>query len=339
MCAKSGKPIAADLTQLTYTWQVIPVTSALIEVGIPNLIPLDGSGVDVLQLAQKTHVDAELLYKYMRYVSSLGVFRELPDRHFAHTESSKELFPGHLTFYTLLFFGSARGGMLPAAEFGTQLRDPSKPALEHAHKMSMWQMFAQSPQLEKHFADYMNVFANLMLPGILQTIRLPETGTVADIGGGNGHVLLEFLKANPNLTGVLYELPTVAKMVDEGLKNPNPPSDSLYSKFSVDVKKRVNVVAGDYTDSSQLNQIADADVFFLKWIFHDNDDFICRKLLAHLFQIMKLTSKIIICDVVFKPTPNEWKFPITMDLVMAVSFNSKERTQEEWTQLLSTGEG
>ena len=56
-----------------------------------------------------------------------------------------------------------------------------------------------------------------------------------------------------------------------------------------------------------------------------------------MYQVMKPTAKIIICDDVLKPTPNEWKGGITGDLLMSVSVNGKEMTLEEWTQLLGNG--
>ena len=92
-------------------------------------------------------------------------------------------------------------------------------------------------------------------------------------------------------------------------------------------------------DNSQLKQIANADVFFFKWIFHDNSDAVCSRILAGLYQIMKPTAKIIICEFVLKNKSNEWEKALTWDLLMGVTFDAKERTKNEWTQLLSNGEG
>lgn len=288
---------------------------------MPSLIPADGSSVDVVKLAHEANVDADLLYRYMRFVSTVGVFKELPNRHFAHTESSKELFPGHILFYRMLFWAS-KPELRASAELATQMRDLSKSALEHAHNTPLWQMFAQNPQLEKHFADYMAISTNKIMPELLQKIKLPESGIIVDMGGGYGHTLLEFLKAKPNLRGIVFELPTVAKRVEEGLKNPSPPGDTIYSKYPMDIKNRASVVPGSYTDGNQLMQIANADVFFFKWIFHDNSDTVCRMILKGLYQIMKPTAMIIICDNVLKPTLNEWKFPILLDLTMAQILNA-----------------
>jgi hypothetical protein len=39
--------------------------------------------------------------------------------------------------------------------------------------------------------------------------KFPNGAKVCDLGGGNGHVLLELLKTHPDIQGVLQDLPTV----------------------------------------------------------------------------------------------------------------------------------
>ena len=110
---------------------------------------------------------------------------------------------------------------------------------------------------------------------------------------------------------------------DEALKNPSPSSDSIYSKYSVDVKKRVSIVASCYTDCTQLKQLANADVFFFKLVFHNNNVAICSNSHAGLYQVMKPTAKIIICG-----TPNESKFTTTLNLNLPLQFNEKEKQRK-----------
>lgn len=165
------------MAQLASTWKEVSIASALVELKVPKLIPVDGSGVHVAKLAKQAKVDTDLLYRYMRFLSALGVFKELPDKQFAHTESSKLLLPGNLTFYMLLFFESARSGKLvAAAEFATRLEDPSNSAVEHVLNLPFWQRIAKFPELEKHFADYMTFVSNRTMPELLQNIKLPKPG-------------------------------------------------------------------------------------------------------------------------------------------------------------------
>jgi hypothetical protein len=117
-----------------------------------------------------------------------------------------------------------------------------------------------------------------------------------------------------------------------------------------------------------------ADVFFLKRIFHDWPDKYCSKILGNLVSALNPGGKIIFADSVMPP-PNvlpklverriryvscptthprladlsssyflfmTWKrdnksltFSSSMDMIMLGLFNSKERTVEEWQQLLS----
>ena len=95
------------------------------------------------------------------------------------------------------------------------------------------------------------------MQGIIHSIRLPETGIVADVGAGQGTILFELLKTNPNLTGIIFELPAVADLVEEGMKNTDPLSDSVYAKYSANVKQRVSIVEGNYMDVTHLRQTVD----------------------------------------------------------------------------------
>ena len=115
--------------------------------------------------------------------------------------------------------------------------------------MPFWQHIAQTPELEKHFADFLTVICDQVMLDILKNalVQLPDTGIVGYVGGGRGNVLFEFLKAKPELTGIIYEMLPLAMQFDEGLQNPSPLSDSIYSKF-LSTKKRVSIVAGSYTD-------------------------------------------------------------------------------------------
>ena len=77
-----------------------------------------------------------------------------------------------------------------SAEYATHLMDPSKPAIKHAFKMPIWQYIAQAPQLGKQFSHDMNILSNISMQGIIHSIRLPETGILADVGAGQGTILL-----------------------------------------------------------------------------------------------------------------------------------------------------
>ena len=89
-----------------------------------------------------------------------------------------------------------------------------------------------------------------------------------------------------------------------------------------------------------MKQIAYADVFYFKWIFHDYSDADCKKILAGLHQVMKRNAMIVvICDTLYPQTRNQWEYYTTLDLLMAVLLNGKERTEAEWKQLFCSGEG
>ena len=132
----------------------------------------------------------------MRFVSSLGIFEERDGRKFAHNNESKSLLPDSksFTFYkcilvlpahTLLFSRKHAA----CSQYIAQLREPSKPAFERALGCSFFEDLAKSPEhlLEKLYADFLTVNSEKVRPDILEAIKLPDEGIVADVGAGHGH--------------------------------------------------------------------------------------------------------------------------------------------------------
>ena len=264
-----GKAIASDLKQLILKWNAVPICSALIELDIPKLIPADGSCFDIKQLAQAAAVDAGMLYRFMRFVSSLGIFEERENRQFTNNDEFKTLLPDSqsFTFYYLRLHCSSREGVLPAAHYVEQLREPPWPAFERALNCSFFEYLDKSPVLEKLYADFLTVNSEQVRPDIFQAIKLPDKGIVVDVGGGQGHDLLAFLEVYPDLRGVVFERPTMAQLAENGLRDPKD------SKYPAAVKQRMSTVNDSYLNSDDLKQIADADVFYWqrwRWLQEDS---------------------------------------------------------------------
>jgi len=86
--------------------------------------------------------------------------------------------------------------------------------------------------------------------GILTAYNFSDFSTIADIGGGNGHLLREVLAATPNLQGVLFDLPHVIEQA---------------SALSSD---RLKFQAGNFFEDTL--PVCDADL--MKLILHDWSD-------------------------------------------------------------------
>jgi hypothetical protein len=61
------------------------------------------------------------------------------------------------------------------------------------------------------FNEAMTGKAHGQIAGILASYDFSSFGTIADIGGGRGHLLEAILAAYPNATGVLFDQPHVVE--------------------------------------------------------------------------------------------------------------------------------
>lgn len=140
---------------------------------------------------------------------------------------------------------------------------------------------------------------------------------VADVGGGSGTAIAEILAANTHLHGVLFDLPTVVVEARETLEG-------------AEVADRCEIVGGDFFADS----LPPAEVFVLAQILHDWDDGRAAAILRNCRRSIPDGGRVLIVDGVVPPG-SEPGFLRHMDLHMLVLVGGKERTEQEWRELLA----
>jgi C-methyltransferase len=91
---------------------------------------------------------------------------------------------------------------------------------------------------------------------LAKTLDLAGVGTLADIGGGHGHLLRTILEANPSLRGVLFDLPAVVAGADSQLREGR-------------LADRCQVLSGDCRRAVPVQ----ADLYLLKNILEWKDEY------------------------------------------------------------------
>lgn len=99
---------------------------------------------------------------------------------------------------------------------------------------------------------------------------------MVDVGGGSGHVTMELAKAFPNLSIVVQDM---EKMVEEATANIPP-----------ELKDRFEFMVQDLF----APQTVQADVYFIRWVFHNWSDKYCVLILKALIPALRPGAKIII---------------------------------------------
>jgi hypothetical protein len=92
-------------------------------------------------------------------------------------------------------------------------------AAEKSLPNGFWGYLADHPEHGRLFNDAMTAQTHAHIAGILSAYDFSGFETIADIGGGNGHLLRAVLDANPNASGILFDLTHVieqAKAIPSG---------------------------------------------------------------------------------------------------------------------------
>lgn len=142
--------------------------------------------------------------------------------------------------------------------------------------------------------------------------------TVADIGGGKGTLLAAILQAHRHLRGVLLDRPPVA-------------ADAAAVFQAAGVADRCRIVPGDFFQSVPDG----ADAYILANVLHDWDDADSVRILGACRRAMASDSRVLIVERLIPDDPAEAVPVLLSDLNMMVLPGGRERTNDEYGQLLA----
>lgn len=188
---------------------------------------------------------------------------------------------------------------------------------------------ASIPSGPEHFAVMQadpaeaDVFNRAMAEGSLRVGRalagaydFSGFSRLMDVGGGYGALLVGPLEANPALSGLVYDLPTL-----EG------PGRTWLDEQGVGA--RVDHVGGSFFEAVPQG----ADCILLKFILHDWNDERCRTILRHCREAIGGGTILIIERIVPETVSPADADVIRGDLVM-LGVGGKERTEAQYHALL-----
>jgi hypothetical protein len=270
----------------------------------------------VAELAPETGAHERSLYRLLRSLAANGIFRETAPRVFALTPLA-ELLRADAP-------GSMRNGVIFMGEewhyrvwsdMAYSVRT-GKPAWGHTHGEEVFDYFAANPARAEIFNGAMTDMSVAVAPVVVAAYDFSGIGTLADIAGGHGYLLAQILKANPSVSGILFDTPPVVGGAAALLEREG-------------VSERVERVAGDFFDS-----VPRADAYVMKHIIHDWDDERAITILKNINAAMGADGKVLVVETVV-PEGNEPHYSKLLDLEMLTSPGGVERTAEEYAALLS----
>lgn len=146
----------------------------------------------------------------------------------------------------------------------------------------IFQNLYKTDQDLNRFIDAMGSFSSLSAPSIVSAFDLGTYRSLVDIGGANGNLVVSALERYPELTGTVFELPSVAKIARNRIQN-----------LSENVSARMSVVEGDFFNDKLPPQ---TDLFVLSRILHDWQEEKILVLLKKLFESLDAGGSLLVCE-------------------------------------------
>jgi hypothetical protein len=192
-----------------------------------------------------------------------------------------------------------------------------RPTFEELYGTDFFSYLAAHPQLSERFNATMRQITLPIAQALPTSYDFAHFHTLADIGGGDGTVLAEILRAHPGLRGVLYD-------TAEGL------AQAETTLHAAGVAERCEIRAGDFFVSVPDG----ADAYLLKSIIHDWDDERCATILTHCRQVMPDDGRLLIVETVLPDVVDPANPALYLsDLNMLVNVGGQERTRAEFDAL------
>ena len=297
---------AADLRRLLHGHRVSEAIKVAATLGLADLLA-DGPRTSD-DLAAATDTDAHALYRLLRALASVGVFREDEGKRFALTELGDPLradapdsIADWATYAGRPYYRDAWSSLIDSVRTGEN-------AFRLIHGVDVWEYRAQHPEERVIFDRAMASNSRVITRSLPTAYDFGRFETIVDVGGGNGALLAALLAEYPDLRGVLFDQPHVVDGVDLG--------------------ERCDVVAGSFFDAVPDG----AQAYLLKWILHDWED---EQAAAILRTVRRCGGTILVVERIIGP-PNEGAEAKFADLNMLVNPGGKERTLEEFEALFET---
>ncbi|MFF4244559.1 methyltransferase [Streptomyces sp. NPDC001822] len=309
-------PPSMRLRELAFGAACAAAVRAAARLGIADALGETPSSAAELALV----VDAEPvpLQRLLRALCCYGIFAETEDGKFVHTEMSRLLReddPNSLRYISLWCTEPWTWEVWPrledAVRTGTSVFPETfgKGFFDYLHQDA-----GESAQV---FNKAMTTSSVQSARDVAELLDLTGVSSVADIGGGQGHVLASLLEKHPSVHGTLMDLPGVVARADARLRDGGPLAD------------RVRIVPGDCREDIPF----EVDLYIIKNIL-EWDDESTRRTLANVVAAARPGARVVIIENLVDDTPS-MRFTTAMDLLLLLNVGGAKHTRESLVTRMS----
>jgi hypothetical protein len=306
----------AGLLDLIHDGLMTQAVCVAAELGVADL--LDDTGRHIDALADATGCHAESLHRLMRALASLGLCAEQESGSFTITPSGSLLrtnSPDSVRSWAR-FCGTHQwpvwGQLLYSVRTGSSARQRLLGTQSFAH-------LTRNAETATLFHEAMAEHTRLVATQVVQAYDFGSVRRLVDIGGGHAELLIQALKAHPQMHGTVFDLPHAEPGATRALEDAG-------------VANRGHFCAGDFFQAVPTA----ADLYLLKSILHDWDDEHSVKILSCCRHAMPPDARVLLVERIMPERVqalHTHKAVVRADLSMLVGPGGRERTEAQYAAL------
>lgn len=149
-----------------------------------------------------------------------------------------------------------------------------------------------------------------------RVIDTTNTQQAIDIGGASGTLLHDLMRLNPQLRGIVFDVPVVAEQAADVAR-------------TLGFGNRLATVGGDFF----ISVPSGADMYLLRYVLHDWDDKACVQILRNCRDAMREGAKIYVLEMVLGVIGSEDAIVPLQDLNMLAILRGRERSMDDFDRL------
>jgi O-methyltransferase domain len=304
-----AKSAADTLMEISMGFTLCRCLHVIAELGIADALGDMPLSAKALAAATGTHPDA--LNRALRVMAAHGIFTA-EGGVYAHSPASRLLRsddPQSMRSFVRMQGIRALWHVWEDFDYSIQT---GRSAAEKSMPKGFWGYFAEHPEHSRLFNDAMTAQTHAHVAGIMSACDFSGFKTIADIGGGNGHLLRSVLDANPNARGVLFDLPHV---IDQAKAVPS---------------ERITFHPGSFFE----DVLPICDAYLMKIVIHDWNDDEATRILQATRSSAPSHAKLLLAEFLV-PEDGKPHWSLFVDLLMLGELTGKERTKSEFSDLLA----
>ena len=299
-------------------WQLATATVAsrtlhvVAELGVADHIA--DTPVPTKELAAACGAEPEALERALLLLAAHSVFKRTPEG-FAHTDASRLLRSDHpmsMRAFPRMMGMAAFTASFAQLDYAVRT---GRPAFELVSADGLFAHLQRHPDEARIFDASMTGKAAGDIAAVLAAYDFSRFTTIADIGGGRGHLLRAVLDTVPSANGILFDLPDVVASLDLD-------ADQL-------AQQRLSLHGGDFF----ADKLPNADLYILMEVIHDWGTAQAASILSAVAEAAPPGATVLIIEAVVEDKDPD---PVvhTLDMIMLAITGGRERTAAELSQLL-----